>query len=609
MSFAVVMAAIVLFVWGRIPLELTSAALVTALLLLFHLHPLHDASGANILDARTLLAGFANPTLFAILALLVVGQGLFHTGAVEKLTRYLGGLLHLAPKYAISLTLLVAAGVSGLVNNTPVVIIFIPVLSAVATRLGQNAANVLMPLSFITILGGMTTLIGSSANLVAASVAEASGSPPIGFFDFAVPGLFLAAIGSIYVLLVVPRLLRPRVPQTAAGHSEAGKQFIAQITITKDHPWAGAKARAGYFPDLADMTVRLVQRGGRTYLPPFEDMTLQEGDTVIVAATRKVLLEALAQQKAEIGVSAARDEGSGASHPDERGSAEPREPLVLTEAVIAPGATIIGRTVKQAHLSDDASCRVVGIERRSRMVRTPMDQIHLEAGDVLLFLGTPKAIRSLRDNRDLLLLARSRAELPVPHHAQLALGIFAAMIITVVSGALPIAIAAMTAALAMILSGCLTVKQAARAFDRNIYLLVGTAFALAAALQKTGGAELLAHTVANVFSGYGPAALLSALFLLTAVMTNFLSNHATAALLAPIAVSAAIEIGADPAPFIFGLIFALNCSFATPIAYQTNLLVMGPGHYSFKDFAVAGTPLILILWLAYSLFAPFYYGL
>ncbi|GAB4234757.1 MAG: hypothetical protein Kow0032_18870 [Methyloligellaceae bacterium] len=152
-------------------------------------------------------------------------------------------------------------------------------------------------------------------------------------------------------------------------------------------------------------------------------------------------------------------------------------------------------------------------------------------------------------------------------------------------------------------------KQAARAFDRNIYLLVGTAFALAAALQKTGGAELLAHTVANIFSGYGPAVLLSALFLLTAVMTNFLSNHATAALLAPIAVSAAIEIGADPAPFVFGLIFALNCSFATPIAYQTNLLVMGPGHYSFKDFAVAGTPLILILWLAYSLFAPFYYGL
>ena len=160
----------------------------------------------------------------------------------------------------------------------------------------------------------------------------------------------------------------------------------------------------------------------------------------------------------------------------------------------------------------------------------------------------------------------------------------------------------------MVVAGCLTVRQAARAFDRRIYLLVGSAFAMATALQATGGAEFLAHAVVESVEGMGPAVLLSALFLLAAILTNFLSNAATAALFAPIVVNAAAEIGVPPEPFIYGLIFALNCSFATPIAYQTNLIVMGPGHYRFKDFMVAGTPLILILWLAYSVFAPLYYG-
>jgi di/tricarboxylate transporter len=224
-------------------------------------------------------------------------------------------------------------------------------------------------------------------------------------------------------------------------------------------------------------------------------------------------------------------------------------------------------------------------------------------------LGTPDAVRSLRAHRDLLLLARSRAELPVPRLAKRALLVFVAMVVAAASGLLPIAVAAMAGAIAMILVGALTPPQAARAFNAKIYLLVGTAFAMAIALEATGGAHLLAHTVVDIFSDWGPAALLSALFLLTAIFTNFLSNHATGALFAPIVVSAANEIGADPAPFVYGLIFALNCSFATPIAYQTNLIVMGPGHYRFRDFMVAGIPLILIIWLAYSVFAPFYFGM
>lgn len=607
MTFAIILMAMILFIFDRVPLDLSAVGTVAVLLLVFHLFPVEDEAGKNLLDAKSLLAGFASPALFAILALLVVGQGLFHTGAVEKATQIIGALLHIAPKYGLALTLVVAASISAFLNNTPVVIIFIPVLSALATRLGLNAGNVLMPLSFITILGGMTTLIGSSANLVAAAAVEASGGPVIAFFDFVVPGLFLASVGAVYVLFVMPHILRRRVQQPKNRATESGKQFIAQITVAENDPWLGARSAAGLFPDLKNMTVRLVQRGDALFLPPFEELVLETGDVVIVAATRQVLLDTIKQQQSDIGIDEDGENVRGTAPRDAVKSA--REPVIMTEAVVAPGSNLIRRTVQQARLKSNTGCSVLGIERRSRMVRSPMNEIFLEAGDVLLLLGTTAAVRSLGDNRNLLLLARSRAELPVAHHAKRSLFIFSIMIVAVVSGMVPIAIAAITGAMAMILGRCLTIQQAARAFDRRIYLLVGTALALAISLQKTGGAQYLAHAVVDSMAGYGPAALLSALFLLTALLTNFLSNHATAALVAPIAVSAAAEIGVDPAPFIYGLIFALNCSFATPIAYQTNLIVMGPGHYKFKDFMIAGLPLILLLWLAYSLFAPYYFGL
>lgn len=603
MTFAVIVGAIVLFAVERVPIELSAIGTVAALLILFYVFPLRDAEGENVLDTEALLAGFAHPALFAILALLVVGQGLFHTGAVEKSTEALGTLLRIAPKYALAVTLVLAGSVSAFLNNTPVVIIFVPILSVLATRRGLNAGNVLMPLSFLTILGGMTTLIGSSANLVAVAASEASGGPIINFFDFAIPGLFLAAIGAVYVLLVMPYILKSRAPKPRRD-ADYGKQFIAQITVTADNPWLGTRSVGGMFPDLKQMTVRLVRRGYESFLPPFEDLVLQEGDVVVIAATRQVLLDTLKQHSPLIGVG---DEDKAPR--DGRNEKALREPQIMTEAVVAPGSRLIGRNVVQARLTANTGCTVLGIERRSRMVRAPMEEIFLKAGDVLLLLGTTDAIRGLRNNRDLLLLARSRAELPLAHHAKRAFAIFLAMVGVAASGLVPIAIAAISAAIAMILGGCLTVQQAARAFDRKIYLLVGTALALATALQESGGAHSLAHAVVEAVSDYGPAMLLSALFLLTAILTNFLSNHATAALVAPIAVSAAAEVGADPAPFIYGLIFALNCSFATPIAYQTNLIVMGPGHYTFADFMKAGTPLILLLWVAYSLFAPLYFRL
>ncbi|MHA1165850.1 MAG: SLC13 family permease, partial [Alphaproteobacteria bacterium] len=509
MTFAVILAAIILFAIDRIPLELSAGLTVLALLLLFYIFPLPVEDGKSAITITTLLAGFANPVVFTIISLLMVGQALFQTGTIEKTTEIFSRLVKIAPAAVLAFTLVVAASMSAFLNNTPVVIIFIPILSALAARLGKTAAHVLMPLSFITILGGMTTLIGSSANLVAAAVVEASSGFHVGFFDFAVPGILLASLGALYVLIVIPRLIKP---SQALGQASGrrGKQFIAQIRLGENHPWLGKRSSTGMFPDLRHMTVRLVQRAGRSILPPFEDLVFQQDDVVMIAATRQTLMDAIAQDRTLISETAP---DADASVP----SAQPeRERLIMTEVVIAPGSHRIGRTVNPERFKLDTGCTLLGIERHSRMMRAPMNQIGLVAGDVLLLLGTPGAVRSLRDHRNLLLLARSRAELPVPHHAKSAFAIFVIMVLAAAGGLVPIAIAAMAGAISMILVGALTLPQAARAFDSKIFMLIGTAFAMAVSLEATGGAQFLAHGVVEIVTDWGPAVLLSALFLLIA---------------------------------------------------------------------------------------------
>jgi di/tricarboxylate transporter len=284
-------------------------------------------------------------------------------------------------------------------------------------------------------------------------------------------------------------------------------------------------------------------------------------------------------------------------------------PILLAETVVAPGSRLSGRTIEMSALRSMTGCIVLGIQRQSRMIRMRMSDIRLEAGDVLLVSGSAAQVEALRLSRDVILLEGSTSEMPLTERAGRALAIFLTVVAVSATGALPISIAAITGALAMIPAGCLNIRQAARAFDRRIYLLIGSSLAMAAPLAATGGARYIAEGVVGLLNGQSPALVMSALFLLIAVMTNFLSNNATAVLFTPIAISTAEQIGVAPFPFIVTVILAANCSFATPISYQTNLLVMSPGHYRFADFTKVGFPLVLLIWLAYSLLAPWYYGL
>lgn len=600
---ALVAGSLVLYGLERISLELTSIALIATLLLFFEFFPLLDGDGDNLMGPATVMSGFANPALLTVLSLLVIGQGMVLTGGVS----YIAGLITehggKNASVAIFVGLFVVMVMSAFLNNTPVVVIFIPIIQALAERIERSPSALMIPLSYAAILGGMTTLIGSSTNLLVSSSLIELGMPGLEFFEFSVIGSVLALTGFVYVLLIAPRLLPALASMRSklANPDNSGKQFIAQITVGPAANMIGSKPVAGFFKNLPNITVQMIVRREHAELPPFEDdVEIQAGDVLVVAATRKALTEALQKDPGLLHSDAAAVENEDGPQ---------KSTQLLAEVMLPPGSRLIGFNLEQIGFRYQYKCLVLGIQRRSRMIRSQMTEIRLEAGDVLLVQGRSEDVEALRTIRDVVLLEWSTRTLPRPFHARRAAAIFLGVIALAATGIVPIVISSFIGAGLMIASGALNLRQASRAIDRKIVLLVAAALALGNALQLTGGAEFIADQLLAATRGAPAPVILSLFFLIVAGFTNVLSNNACAVLFTPIGIGMAQQLGVSPHVFAIAVVMAANCSFASPVGYQTNLLVMGPGHYRFIDFLKAGAPLIIVLWIAFSLFAPWYYGI
>jgi di/tricarboxylate transporter len=598
--FALIVVSLVLYASEKLPLEVTSLGVLCALMVLFQVLPADGAQGVNRLDAVRLLSGFANPALIAVLGLLVIGDALERTGALDK-----GAALVLAagrgsPVATVTMALSAVLVVSAVLNNIPVVVIFIPIMQAISLSIGRRPSRLLIPLSFAAMLGGMTTLIGSSTNLLVSSALVQLGERPFGFFDFTIPGIVLASVGLVYLLAIAPRLL-PDHSDMAQSLAPDNRQFIAQITVAEGAALDGAGFSDGAPAELADLGLLLVQREEHAFLPPFDGVTLQAGDVIVVGASREALAQAVKSDPVAL-------------HPRFEGEVESPERWliggqVLAEIMVTPGSTMIGRTLEDIGFRYKHHCIVIGIQRRSQLLRRRLTEIRLEAGDTLLVQGRRDDIRALRGNHDAVLMEWSAEDIPAVHHARRAGLIFFAVVAASATGLLPISIAALSGAVAMVATGVMGVRDAMRALDRQLVFLIAAALALGAALQETGGADFLADTMLAAVGNASHAVVLSVFFTLVALLSNVLSTKATAVLFTPIAVGVAHSIGAPVEPFAVAVVFAANCSFASPVGYQTNLLVMGPGGYRFFDFVRVGMPLIVLLWITFSLFAPWYYGL
>lgn len=604
------------FMRERLTLEVTSIVLLSVLLLYGQIFAFPDEEGVNRMDARFLLAGFSNPSLIAVLALLVMGQSMIQTDSLRFITNLFVSAKKGMALISVFLILVFVTVLSAFMNNTPLVIIAIPIMKSLMQGAGMDPTRIMMPLSFVAILGGMTTLIGSSTNLLVSSAMVEIGYRPIGFFEFFEPALFMVAVGFVYVILIVPRLL----PKRASIREEivgGEKEFVAELDISSDSKLVGSECVDGKFSQLQNMNIKLIQRGGHLILPPFEGHEIQSGDILIVSATRASLGRLLSQYPGFLLTEEEEELIDGAGMDEQTANTlNAAETRVLAKIMITPASRYIDMSLDHVNFHRQFGAIILGIQRRARVVRRRLGRIRLEAGDILLVAGKNSTINSLRDSSDFIVLSGSKKDLPVPGKAPVAIGVFMATIILAATGILTIPAASFAGAAAMIGTGCLNIQQATRSIDRKIFLLVGSMLALGHSLQVTGGVRYLSDLIlASPFSS-SPLWTASILFIIVAIATNVLTNNACAILFTPIAVSLAEKFAQTPemhahlaSVFAITVIFAANCSFASPIGYQTNLLVMGPGHYRFRDFVVAGAPLVLILWITYIFIAAYYFGL
>lgn len=597
---AITVLALFLFTREKIPLESSSFLVLIILAVGFQIFPFE--SDGHVFQAVDFFHGFGHEALVAVCALMIAGQGIVRTGALEPVGRVLARLWKISPSLSLLFTLLIGAFISAFINNVPVVVLLIPVLVSVCLRTGTPASSVLMPMGFATIVGGASTAIGTSTNLLVVSVAASMGMQRFGMFDFLVPAVIAGGLGIIYLWQVAPRMIPKREMPL---ENTSPRIFSAHLEILEGSPVEGESlAKAREMTDGA-MKVTSVKRGENRFMMPLPSLTLRAGDNLVIQDTPERLKEF---------------EGvlQGTLYPEdgEKGPVNEDHPLKaddqqIAEVVIVEGSYLLGKTLSEMRFGRRYGLIILAIHRARLALDKSHDEIGdivLRAGDVLLVQGPRQQIATLKKREDLLVLDATM-DLPFARKAPLALLIMAGIVVTAALGVMPIAISAPLGAMLMIFTGCMGWRDASSALSTQVILIVVASLALGVALVQTGGADYLARLFVALMGRAAPAFVVSGLMLLMCILTNIVSNNATAVIGTPIAISIAAQLGQPPEPFVLAVLFGANLSYATPMAYKTNLLIMNAGKYKFTDFVLVGAPLILILWAAFSFLLPALYGL
>lgn len=585
--------ALALFTRDRIPLETSSLLVVAALALGFEIFP-YGEPGSR-LHAIDFFSGFAHEALIAVAALMIAGQGLVRTGALEPVGRHLARLWTRAPSLSLLLTLLIGAVLSAFVNNTPIVVLLLPILISVALRSNRPPSATLLPMGLATLVGGMATTIGTSTNLLVVSVAADLGLERMQMFDFALPAAIAGGVGIAYLWLIAPRLLPNREPRLA---DTSPRVFAARLRIPEESPMDGEPLSLAR-DQASGMRVNQVRRGSLS-LMPLPDTLLHGGDLLLVEDTPERLKEYEQALGAELFSGDHRvDDEHPLSDADQQ----------IAEVVITQGTMLAGSTLARRRFEGRFGLRTLALHRNGTTpAGTPLRDVVLRIGDVLLVQGHQEAIRELKLSGEMMVLDAT-VDLPHGSRAPIALAIMVGIVASAATGLLPIAISAVCGVLLMLATRCLDWRQATRALSPAVVMIVVASLALGTGLVATGATGYLAGLFLYVTDGLSAPAVLSGLILLLALLTNVVSNNAAAVIGTPIAIAIAEGLQAPPEPFVLAVLFGANMSYATPMAYKTNLLVFSAGGYAFSDFLRVGIPLTLLMWLAFSLVLPTLYGL
>lgn len=592
-------AALYLFSRERIPIETTGILVLAVLAVSFTVFPF-EADGERV-EPEAFFLGFGNEALIAISALMMASYGLVRTGALVPLGRWTAAFWNVSPNAAMLVMLASTALISAFMNNTPQVVMMIPILISVAMRAGTSASKTLMPMTFSAQLGGMLTPIGTSLNLLVIGTAAGLGVPRFHMFDFFVPGAIVASVGIAYLWLIAPRLLPDRRSDFA---DTPPRVFSAVLHVTEDS-YANGKAVSDVLKKTSGrMKVTRIERGENLTLAKLPVSVLRAGDRIYVSDSPENLKEF------ETLLGTTLYDGEDLAPVDDEHPLEPPKQQ-LAQIVVTDNSPLVRRTLNQAGFTYRYDLTPLALHRSRRHAQvtgTPLVDEVLRAGDVLLVQGKAEEIARLKDSGELLVLD---ATMDLPHTGKAPLA-FAFMLLIVVLAAakiLPIAVAAIAGVVLMIFAGCMTLREALRALDASMIFLTVASLALSMALMKTGGAQYAAEAFVALSMGMSPLWVMSGLVLMMAIFANVVSNTSAAVIGTPVAVYIANLLGVAPEPFVLAVLFGVNLAYCTPMADNCNLLVLNAGGYRFMNFVRVGVPLTLIMWIATTLVLPVFFPL
>ncbi len=573
----VTLVALVLLALGRIPPDLIAFGV---LLTLFF---------GRVITVEQALSGFSNQAVIAVGAILVISTALTATGVAAHIGVWIRRVAGQSEVRLIALTMASVAVLSAFMNSVGACAVLLPAVVAAAREMDTPVSRVLMPLAFGSLLGAMLTLVGTPSNILTSSVLEQAGYEPLGLFEFAPFGGLAMALGIGLVVLTRRRLL----PQRSSGTQAAGagvehqayrlEERLFEAVVPEDSQLVGQSLLAAGIGEAFGIAVLAIERKGVVAAAPRPSEILQAGDYLLLAAqeddvARVREVHALqVQDSKRLGADALRS-----------------ATLTMAEIVLRPRSDMVGQSLAEIDFRDRHGANVLGIWRDGRPRRTRLATMPLEGGDALLVQGPPMALRQLRDSQDFVVLTEDAETAPRGRRAPVAVGILVLFVLALMLQLAPVAIVGVAAAAAMALTGCITMEEARRAVEWRAILLIAAMLPLAEAMRTSGAAAFLAERSTESLGAFGALPVLAGVLLLTFFFTHIMGNHVTAVLMAPLAIDAAVRMGADPRMFALGVALAATSGFATPYAHPGNLLIMGPANYRFSDFVRMGLPLGLL---------------
>jgi di/tricarboxylate transporter len=590
LTLAITAGALILFMWDRVRADVVGLIVMAALIV------------SGLVTPQQGISGFSNEAMITVAAMFVLSAGLGRTGTIDRVGRLVARFAGKSEIRLLLASIAIAVPLSAFINNTPVVVMMIPMLLGLAKEMGVAPSRLFIPVSFGSQMGGTLTLIGTSTNLLVAGLVLDLGMDRIRLFDVTPPALVLTSLGLLYLLTIGRKLTPTRETKDDLVASYELREYLTGLIVDPDSPLIGRSLSDSRFGEEFGLQVVGIEREDSRIPFPRGDTVLLSGDHLLVRGKSPEI----ARIEEASGLRLATGQPTLNLEEMQPKVADDKEPR-LAELIVPPRSHVIGRTLQVLNFRSRFGVPVLAVQRHGEPLHESLRETRLAAGDVLLVRGTPEELHRLHRDRDLALLGAVDIPPRRVRKMKVAIGIMVAVVLLAAFNITTILVSSILGVVAMFLTRCLTPDEAYEDIDWMVLVLLGSIIPLGLAMQNTGTAQILAAALLGVTEPLGLYGSLAALYLLTSLLTEVISNNAAAVVLTPVAVAAAVGLGASPLPFVIAVMFAASNSFLTPIGYQTNTFIYGPGGYRFSDFARVGGPLTILMLVAATFTIPFFF--